>query len=395
MKIKSVCEATGLSDRAIRYYIDEGLVSPVFTENYLGRRTFDFSDDDINDLSTIATLRKYDFSIPDISTMERHPEQISEIVARLIARKKDLVGNEEVLIASLEKAAAKELGDISSLAKALQVSELPSPDVNAELSKSNRILRVVHRVLVVILALAPIVCGLVLLNESIAFHRFPVVSPIFVVLALLFLVPSVLMLLLPFIKKNAHWKRIACIVLCVLILISVPLVSFCAFGIVSHSETHDYFRYLEVDERIASANGYSMYRFFPDETHFYKVVNGESVDMGRYLYRNQPAWNYAYDIFAEWQASEEEIDAEISRITSYYESKASENTWWDQCRIQRGAFECIVLYQGNEPFTRTNDAYTYYVFAYDKTTLCVRYVLCDSLEHSDEFQPYYLELEWD
>ena len=30
MKIKSVCEQTGLTDRAIRYYIEEKLISPSF-----------------------------------------------------------------------------------------------------------------------------------------------------------------------------------------------------------------------------------------------------------------------------------------------------------------------------------------------------------------------------
>ena len=38
MKIKQVCEQTGLTDRAIRYYIDEGLAAPAYTENYMGRR---------------------------------------------------------------------------------------------------------------------------------------------------------------------------------------------------------------------------------------------------------------------------------------------------------------------------------------------------------------------
>lgn len=42
MKIKAVCEETGLTDRAVRYYIDEGLIRPEFTENYIGRRSYDF-----------------------------------------------------------------------------------------------------------------------------------------------------------------------------------------------------------------------------------------------------------------------------------------------------------------------------------------------------------------
>jgi len=43
MKIKAVCERTGLTDRTIRYYIEEGLLSPSFNENYIGRKSFDFT----------------------------------------------------------------------------------------------------------------------------------------------------------------------------------------------------------------------------------------------------------------------------------------------------------------------------------------------------------------
>ena len=69
MKIKAVCEYTGLSDRTIRYYIEEGLISPSYTENYLGRRTYSFSDKDIKELKDIAVLRKFDFTIDEIRTI--------------------------------------------------------------------------------------------------------------------------------------------------------------------------------------------------------------------------------------------------------------------------------------------------------------------------------------
>ena len=66
MKIKAVCELTGLTARTVRVYIDEQLIAPKFTENYLGRRSFEFSQSDIAALQNIATLRKYGFSIDEI-----------------------------------------------------------------------------------------------------------------------------------------------------------------------------------------------------------------------------------------------------------------------------------------------------------------------------------------
>ena len=44
MKIKEVIEKTDLTDRAIRLYIENGLVSPLCSENYAGRKNIDFSE---------------------------------------------------------------------------------------------------------------------------------------------------------------------------------------------------------------------------------------------------------------------------------------------------------------------------------------------------------------
>ena len=66
VKIKAVSELTGLTTRTIRVYIDEKLIAPEFTENYLGRRSFEFSQSDIAALQNIAILRKYGFSIDEI-----------------------------------------------------------------------------------------------------------------------------------------------------------------------------------------------------------------------------------------------------------------------------------------------------------------------------------------
>ncbi|MBQ6568972.1 MAG: MerR family DNA-binding transcriptional regulator [Clostridia bacterium] len=33
MKIKAISESTGLSDRTIRYYIEQGIIFPDYTEN--------------------------------------------------------------------------------------------------------------------------------------------------------------------------------------------------------------------------------------------------------------------------------------------------------------------------------------------------------------------------
>lgn len=103
MKMKAVCEATGLTDRTIRYYMEEELISPAYTENYLGRKTFDFSEANIEALNDIAVLRKFGFSIPEIRQMLLNPEEIPRIVNELRERKQAHIDEETQLLQALSR----------------------------------------------------------------------------------------------------------------------------------------------------------------------------------------------------------------------------------------------------------------------------------------------------
>ena len=69
MKMKEVLEQTDLTDRAVRLYMENGLVSPSCSENYAGRKNIEFSEEDVDKLNNIATLRKAGFSISEIKLM--------------------------------------------------------------------------------------------------------------------------------------------------------------------------------------------------------------------------------------------------------------------------------------------------------------------------------------
>lgn len=56
MKMKEVCEKTGLTKKAIHYYIDCGLIHVRKLDN----NYFDFNDENIKILNQIAFLRKMD-----------------------------------------------------------------------------------------------------------------------------------------------------------------------------------------------------------------------------------------------------------------------------------------------------------------------------------------------
>lgn len=68
MKMKDVCKATGLSERAVRFYVQEQLVIPQ-SQRRSGRTWLDFSEEDVKRLRAIAVLRKAGFTIEEIRSM--------------------------------------------------------------------------------------------------------------------------------------------------------------------------------------------------------------------------------------------------------------------------------------------------------------------------------------
>ena len=80
MKIKNVCECTGLTDRTIRYYIEENLISPEYTQSYNGRRTFEFSSEDVELLKQISVLRTFNFTIEEICAIKNDPHQTPKVI---------------------------------------------------------------------------------------------------------------------------------------------------------------------------------------------------------------------------------------------------------------------------------------------------------------------------
>ena len=126
MKMKSVCERTGLTDRTVRYYIEEGLLSPAFIENHTGRRNFDFTENDIEKLTDISVLRKFGFSISEIHTMFSSPENISSIVEDLKQRKKEEIENQQKLLDALSCVDANS-DSVSKLASKLKAPAVKLP----------------------------------------------------------------------------------------------------------------------------------------------------------------------------------------------------------------------------------------------------------------------------
>ena len=82
MKMREVCARTGLTDRTVRYWTEQGLLSPQ-REEQNGRLYFRFTEADVAALERIALLRQAGFSIGQIADMQKDPAAIAPAVGEL------------------------------------------------------------------------------------------------------------------------------------------------------------------------------------------------------------------------------------------------------------------------------------------------------------------------
>lgn len=125
MKMKRACEATGLTERAIRLYLSKGLISPGQTNGLL-----DFSPVDIQHLHDIAVLRRYDFTIEQIANMIHHAGMIGDILSIRLAEAKSDMQHEYEVCQVLGGLTGTPLGSLHDVAERIrqQCAEPPTPD---------------------------------------------------------------------------------------------------------------------------------------------------------------------------------------------------------------------------------------------------------------------------
>lgn len=81
MRIKEVCERTGLTRRAIRFYAEKGLITPgVDPKEHNDYK--DYSEEDVKRLLLIAGLRSLRLTVEDIAVILGSPERSGEILSR-------------------------------------------------------------------------------------------------------------------------------------------------------------------------------------------------------------------------------------------------------------------------------------------------------------------------
>lgn len=126
MRIKEVCKETGLTDKAVRFYINNELIYPSYQENYNGRRNYDFSVEDVNILKKIALLRKYDFSINAIKEMLENESCISEVLENHLYNTKQTATQSSMVLTNLNNAQERSVNSIDELCEVLNQNLEPS-----------------------------------------------------------------------------------------------------------------------------------------------------------------------------------------------------------------------------------------------------------------------------
>lgn len=398
MKIKTICDLTGLTDRTVRYYIEEELISPAYTENYLGRKSFDFSQEDLDSLKNITVLRRFDFTIAEIRQIILDENESRRIISNVRQRTEATVsaGKEKLQVLTLLK--EEQTYTLDQLAQELSKPPIPIP-AHQEIIKLDPVKTIVSFVkslMVFGIVWAPIVLSLFVIIVDINYHHYPVFNYTLLGWTIASLWPSIAIL----IYSKTQWKWISARKRCLLIfcILGIPINVALSFGIVARSETADIRNYRDLDAD-CNANRQSFYQdLFPTWPHYFvneKQPDGswETVYLdARYYYCRRPAVDYTYDIYAQWPLEQAEFDQEVARVKKVFDLHATEFSR-NYVVLQKGNYTCLIAYEGNPPFEQVTDSYTYYIFAYSETNLTVRYILCDSLENGAD-QPYYLSLEW-
>lgn len=396
MKIKAVCELTGLTARTVRVYIDEQLIAPEFTENYLGRRSFEFSQSDIAALQNIATLRKYGFSIDEIRNILLDSQTSIAIIENVKQRTQIQADEYRERLKALSRVESLKAYSVEELSEILLQSEAEI-QFPVELPKLN-VKRIVKSAVIFLIVWLPFVLVIGGIIDDITTYAYPKISITNVILTLFTLIPSVSILVITKLKPNIK-RTVKRIILC-LCVVAIPFSFVMPYGIVTRSETTDFRNYRDFDPDCLATRNKVFNEVFPMWPHYFENVKNEDGEWeaiyldAKYYYRFFYGMDYTYDIYAEWPLEADKFGEEVQRVKGVFEKAIADKTYgYKFVEIEKGEYTCLILYSGDEPFQKSTNNYQYLIFAYSETTNSVRYIYCDSLENGVD-QPYYLQLDW-
>ena len=118
-KMKEICELTGLTERAVRLYIEQELITPQVRDGIHNRAYF-FNEDDVETLKNISTLRNAGFGLPDIKLMLDNPANISALVKKKEEELEKEIRHLKHVQETLKYLNIQEHNDVTKLADAIE-----------------------------------------------------------------------------------------------------------------------------------------------------------------------------------------------------------------------------------------------------------------------------------
>ena len=131
MKLKEVCESTGLSRKTIRLYEEKGLLVPQM-ERRNGRDYREYFPEDVKRLQEIATLRRAWFTMDEIARMQQNPETIGEIFPQYLQWLEKQKTTLESLLKVAKDVDPSKIQSVSELSEKMREAEtmpLPAADI--------------------------------------------------------------------------------------------------------------------------------------------------------------------------------------------------------------------------------------------------------------------------
>ena len=360
--------------------------------NYLGRKTFSFSEDDVRALREILVLRNTGFSVEEILTMQREPERITALAAALSARTEAAYAKNQYVLDSLARLELSQIRSVSELAEALTTAgpvqgQEPAEDRGTWGQRALSFCKSALFALAIWLPLLIAVFGVVM---SFRHYLYPVFYGKAIVCMLLLLLPSALLFTVQKLRLSEKIKRRFQIILLILCVISIPLLQFWAVFAVDRSQTENQFHYRVFDSRCEANFDDAFQSFFPMEIAWF--------ERERYHYRyDNTVFGDSCDVFVQRKMTDAEFDEEIARVSVLF---SEDRPAWDDSVLREyrdGAYTCLLRFCGQSPVSEAeteriyNDAY--YLFAYDSETNTVLYFYFNSVIGGVE-SSYYCSGAW-
>lgn len=405
MKIKDVIEQTGLTDKAIRLYINNGLVAPSIEENYSGRKSIDFSESDVERLKNIALLRKAGFSIADIKETLSAENSVNDVVNRFIEEKEKDIQRDMEIVNALKKAVGDELTFLKlcvALGETTTEKDVPAEDM--QVSKKERIFGTVFKGLGIFDLAISVLAVVGYMIMIIVDHKYLTLDAgwyiaCFVSYGGFVLVGAVSV----WVIRSCNNKSMSInkiIKICISAVVSFAVLAYMSvlslFGTITDvneciiSETDNPEHYLSFDTIAINLQGYveeSIQDLYPSIIPCY-------AEEERYYYRYcNPMNAQQLDVFAEWVLPQPWFDKEVENKLLHKPELVAERYGMEDVLSTAEIGDWKLMYfAGDEDDVDETDIFFISIFAYNEKMNKVRYIISYSWRGSRE--PYFCSLEW-